>query len=127
MSEFVFLFRTGEAETELAMGTPERAQKSMQVWLSWLRELEASGHLKAPGQPLATTGKVVRGPNGVVSDGPFAEAKDLVLGFMVVEARDIEQAAELAKGCPIAKGGGSVEVRPVGMSPNARVDRGASR
>lgn len=119
MSEFVFLFRTGEEESQLAMGTPERAAKSMQVWLSWLRELEGSGHLKAPGQPLARNGKVVRGASGVVTDGPFVEVKDLVLGFMVIEAHDIDEAAELAKGCPITKGGGSVEVRPVGMSPSA--------
>ena len=119
MSEFVFLFRTGEAQSELAMGTPERAAKSMQVWLAWLRELEGAGHLKAPGQPLATSGKVVRGPSGVITDGPFVEVKDLVLGFMVIEASDIDQAAELAKGCPMIHGGGSVEVRPVGISPSA--------
>jgi len=118
MSEFVYLFRTSEAEQQKAMGTPERAQKSMQVWLAWIRELEAKGHLKDPGQPLAPQGKVVRGPNQVISDGPFAEAKDLVLGFMVVEARDLAHAAELARSCPIAAGGGSVEIRPVGMSPS---------
>jgi hypothetical protein len=119
MSEFVFLFRTGGVEAQQAMGTPERAAKSMQVWLSWLRELESGGHLKSPGQPLATTGKVVRGPSGLITDGPFVEVKDLVLGFMVIEARDIDEATELAKGCPMTKGGGSVEVRPVGMSPSA--------
>ncbi len=118
MSEFVYLFRAGEAQQHEAMGTPERAQKSMQVWLSWMRELEAKGHLKSPGQPLAMQGKVVRGPSCVVSDGPYVEAKDLVLGFMIVEARDLAEAAELARGCPLAVGGGSVEVRPVGMSPS---------
>jgi hypothetical protein len=126
MSEFVFLFRTGEAETQLAMGTPERATKSMQVWLAWLRELEGAGHLKAPGQPLATAGKVVRGPSGIITDGPFVEVKDLVLGFIVVEARDLDEAAKLAQGCPIAKGGGSVEVRPVGMSPLANQEGASS-
>ena len=119
MSEFVFLFRTGAAQAERAMGTPERAAQSMNVWLAWLRELESGGHLASPGQPLATTGKVVRGPSAVVTDGPFVEVKDLLLGFMVIEARDIEQAVELAKGCPINQGGGSVEVRPVGVSPSA--------
>jgi len=49
----------------------------------------------------------------VITDGPFAEVKDLVAGFMIVEARDISQAAELAKGCPILEGDGAVEVRPV--------------
>jgi len=113
MSEFVYLFRaTREAQQE-AMGTPERAQRSMQAWLAWIRELEAKGHLKNPGQPLAPSGSVVRGASKVVTDGPYAEAKDMVLGFIVIEARDLAQAAELAAGCPMLAGGGSVEIRPV--------------
>jgi hypothetical protein len=114
MSEFVFLFRATGAEQREAMGTPERAQQSLQSWLVWIRELEAKGHLKNPGQPLEITGKVVRGKTKVVTDGPYAEAKDLVLGFIVVEARDMAEAIELAKGCPMVEGGGSVEIRPVG-------------
>jgi hypothetical protein len=114
MSEFVFLFRATEAEQREAMGTPEHAQRSLQGWLAWIRELEANGHLKNPGQPLELTGKVVRGKTKVVTDGPYAEAKDLVLGFIVVEARDMAEAVELGKGCPMVEGGGSVEIRPVG-------------
>ena len=125
MSEFVYLFRTAEAQQREAMGTPEAAQKSMQVWLSWIRELEARGHLKSPGQPLSMQGKVVRGPSCVISDGPYVEAKDLVLGFMIIEARDLAQAAELASGCPLAVGGGSVEVRPVGVSPSPNHEQAA--
>ena len=49
----------------------------------------------------------------LVTDGPYVEAKDLVLGFIVVEARDLAQAVALAAGCPMVEGGGSVEVRPV--------------
>jgi hypothetical protein len=52
-----------------------------------------------------------------VTDGPYVEAKDLVLGFIVVEARDLAQATKLAAACPIAQGGGSVEVRPVMSMP----------
>src|SRR5215471_20556517 len=106
MSEYVYLFRTTPADQEQAMGTPERAQRSMQTWLAWIRELETHGHLKNPGQPLAREGAVVAGPNKVVTDGPYAEAKDIVLGFIVVEARDLAHAAELAKGCPMVMGGG---------------------
>ena len=62
-------------------------------------------------------GRVVRGPHNTVSDGPFLESKDLVLGFIVVKARDLAQAVELAKGCPMLAGGGSVEVRPIGTLP----------
>ena len=114
MSEFVFLFRATEAEQREAMGTPERAQRSLQAWLAWIRDLEAKGHLKNRGQPLEPTGKVVRGKKKVVTDGPYAEAKDLVLGFIVIETRDLSEAVELSKGCPIVEGGGSVEIRPVG-------------
>ena len=113
MSEFVYLFRSTEAEQREAMGTPERAQRSLQTWLAWIRDLEAKGHLKDPGQPLDRAGAVVRGKQKVVTDGPYAETKDLVLGFIVIEAKDLEQAVELAKGCPIVEGGGSVEVRAV--------------
>lgn len=116
MSEFVFLFRSSEADYQAAMGTPERAQKSLEAMLAWMRGLEAQGALKSPGQPLERTGKVVRGTPPAVTDGPFAETKDMVLGFIVVEARDLRHAAELAAECPMVKGGGTVEVRPVGRS-----------
>lgn len=118
MSEFVYLFRTTEAEQREAMGTPEAAQQSMQGWLAWVRELEAGGHVKHPGQPLDRTGKLIRGSKKVVTDGPYAEAKDLVLGFMVIEARDMAQAVQLASGCPMLAGSGSVEIRPVITLPS---------
>src|ERR1041385_9126926 len=89
MSEFIYLFRASAAGRREAMGTPERAQRSLQAWLAWIRDLEAKGHLKNPGQPLSSAGRVVRGSQRVVSDGPFVEAKELVLGFIVVEARDL--------------------------------------
>ena len=113
MSDFVYLFRIGESERREAMGTPERAQQSMQAWLAWIRDLESKGHLKSRGEPLENAGKVVRGKQKVITDGPFVEVKDLVAGFMLIEARDLAQAAELASGCPMLQGNGSVEVRPV--------------
>ncbi len=117
MSDFVYLFRTNPEDRRRAMGTPEQAQQSMQAWLAWIRELEAGGHLKNRGQPLEPEGSVVRGPGKVVTDGPFVESKDIVLGFLVVDARDLEQATQLAHGCPMLQGAGSVEVRPVGWVP----------
>jgi hypothetical protein len=113
MSQFIYLYRVTEDARRQAMGTPERAQQSMQRWMAWMKELDAQGHLKDRGQPLESTGKVVRGQQKSVTDGPYTEAKDLVGGFTLVEAKDIEQAVELSRGCPILDGGGSVEVRPV--------------
>jgi len=113
MSQFLYLYRIAEPARQDAMGTPERAQQSMERWMSWMRDLDAKGHLKDRGQPLDRTGKVVRGQQKSVTDGPYTEAKDVVGGFTIVEARDIDQAVDLSRGCPILEGGGSVEVRPV--------------
>lgn len=113
MSDFVYLFRIDEAGQREAMGTPEKAQQRMQSWLAWMRDLEAKGHLKERGQPLERAGKVVRGRERVISDGPYIEVKDLVAGFIVVQARDLAEAAALSTGCPMLEGGGSVEIRPV--------------
>jgi hypothetical protein len=113
MSQFLYLYRMADTARQEAMGTPERAQQSMQRWMTWMNDLDAKGHLKDRGQPLERTGKVVRGQQKTVTDGPFTEAKDWVGGFTLVEARDIDHAVELSRGCPILEGGGSVEVRPV--------------
>jgi hypothetical protein len=113
MSQFIYLYRSSEAARQEGMGTPERAQQNMQRWMAWLKELDAKGHLKDHGQPLERTGRVVRGKTKAITDGPYAEAKDLVGGFSIVEARDIDEAVELSRGCPGLDVGGVVEVRPV--------------
>jgi len=109
MSEFVYLYRGGEERSS----SPQEMQQIMQRWVDWLQGLAGLGHIKDKGNPLERGGKIVRGKQKTVSDGPFAEAKDLVGGYTLVEARDIDQAAELSKGCPIFDAGGYVEVRPV--------------
>ena len=73
MSEFTFLFR-GSDPTALS---PEQLQKSMQKWLAWFKELGEKGHIKYPGYPLERAGKVVRGKQKSVHDGPYAEAMAL--------------------------------------------------
>lgn len=113
MSEFVFLLRSDEESYQQAMGTPERAQKSMQAWIAWVQDLDAKGQLKSGGMPLERSGKTVRGQQLAVTDGPFTEAKDIVLGFIIIVARDLDHAVEIAKSSPLAQGGGGIEIRPV--------------
>jgi hypothetical protein len=108
MSEFLYLYRGGEQGR-----SPERMQQMMQKWMTWLKELGQKGHVKDQGQPLERAGKLVKGKQKAVTDGPFAEAKDVVGGYTLIEARDLDQAVELSKGCPIFEVEGAVEVRPV--------------
>jgi hypothetical protein len=112
MGQFLYIYRLSPADRQRVMGTPEAAQQNMQRWMKWLADLESRGHLKDRGQPLEGGGKVVRG-KAAVTDGPYAEAKDLVGGYSIVEARDIDQAVELTDGCPSIANGGCVEVRPI--------------
>ncbi|HXM18886.1 MAG TPA: YciI family protein [Candidatus Tumulicola sp.] len=108
MSEFLYLYRGGQRPS-----SPEQGEKEMQKWVAWLKELGAKGHIKDQGQPLDSTGKVVAGKQKTITDGPYAESKDVVGGYTLVEAKDLTHAAELSKGCPIFDSGGLVEVRPV--------------
>jgi hypothetical protein len=108
MSEFVYLYRGGSRE-----GSPEQMQQVMQKWMAWFKDLSQKGHVKDQGQPLERAGKLVKGKQKIVTDGPFAEAKDVVGGYTLIEARDLDQAVELSKGCPILEREGAVEVRPV--------------
>jgi hypothetical protein len=108
MSEYVFLYRGGEWER-----SPELAQQTMQKWMAWFKDLAEKGHIKDRGQPLERAGKLVKGKQKAITDGPFVESKDVIGGYTLIEARDIEQAVELSKGCPIFEVDGAVEVRPV--------------
>ena len=108
MNEYLFLYRGAKRPT-----SPQEMQSVMQLWMAWMQDLATRGHMKDRGQPLDPAGKVVTGPQRTVTDGPFAEAKDLVGGFTIVLAKDLDEAADLSKGCPIFERGGFVEVRPV--------------
>ena len=113
MSEFVFLYRSDPEGRRTSMASPEKAQESMKKWRAWFDSLAKEGHLKNIGQPLDGAGKVLAGAKKTVTDGPYAETKDVVGGYSIVEARDLDEAARLAAGCPGLEVGGSVEVRPV--------------
>ena len=108
MTDFMYIYHNGNWAL-----SPEQAQQQMQKWMTWLKELGAKGHVKDVGHPLEPTGRVVKGKPGALTDGPFAEAKDVVGGYSLVTAKDLEQATQLSKGCPIFDAGGYVEVRPI--------------
>jgi hypothetical protein len=113
MSEYGYLYRSTDEASRAAMGSPEQMQKSMQAWMAWMKTLADKGHIKNQGHPLERSGRLVRGKQKTVTDGPYAESKDIVGGFTLIEAKDIDEAVRLSLGCPILEGGGVVEVRPI--------------
>ena len=97
-----------EAETEPSPG--ERVEESF-PWLDDLQErgIWVTGDRLAP--PRRARSVRVRDGKTMVTDGPFAETKEAVGGFDIIEAGSIEEAVEIAAGHPVAQGG-TIEVRP---------------
>lgn len=117
MPKFMYVFRGGGYATPDSL-SPTELQQHLAKWNAWTNGLMAAGRLAAAhALSHPPTGKTVRGRDRVVTDGPYAESKDLVSGTLVVEAASLEEASELARGCPILELDGSVEVRPVLVPP----------
>jgi hypothetical protein len=110
MAKFIYIFRGGAAQTPGL--SPAEMQAHLKRWYTWADALAKEGR-HSGGQPLERSGKTIRGRQRVVTDGPYAESKDLVTGSLVIEAQSIDEAVELASGCPVFEYGGSVEVRPL--------------
>lgn len=108
MKEYLYLFRGGDSR--MAQESPEGMQTHMQKWKVWMDGLAKAGQLVA-GQPLDKAGKVVAQRGNLITDGPFTEGKEVVGGYLIVKAKDFDQAVELSKGCPIYEFDGTTEVR----------------
>jgi hypothetical protein len=92
--------------------SPSELQSHVAKWYTWSDELTRQGR-GVVGTPLENPGAAVRGRDRVVTDGPYAESKDLVTGSMIIEAASLDDAIEVARTCPTYEFDGSVEVRPI--------------
>lgn len=114
MSNYLFLFRGGHEAMEKQ--SPEELQANMQKWAGWMAQIREKGQL-VDGLPLGKQGKVVKKAGDLITDGPFAEGAEIVGGYLIVTAEDLNEAVEISKGCPIYENGGCTEVREI-MSMN---------
>lgn len=105
MAKFMFLYRGCEGAAER---TPEQMQQAMQAWGEWIEDGTKTGWLLDAGDGLKSGGGVVH-PDRTVTDGPFAESKEMVGGYCMIEAVDLASAIERAKAMPDS--GGAIEVR----------------
>jgi hypothetical protein len=110
MKEFLLVFRADYKAMPKA--SPEEMQATTQKWMNWVAGIAAQGKLADKGNRLQNTGKVLKG-DGVISDGPYTEIKESILGYTLVKATSIEEATKLAQGCPILFVGGNVEIREI--------------
>ena len=109
--KFMLVFRGGDTHPETANDSKE-AKEYIQSWMTWMQDLGQKGILVG-GENLQRTGKQVNGKGKVVTDGPFIVAKEMVNGHLIIIAKDINEAVEISKGCPIFQENGKLEVRPI--------------
>jgi hypothetical protein len=108
--EYMLLFRGPHWDRGLSQ---QELQAAMDKVMAWFEGLNQGGKIKA-GQPLGAQGRIISGTNGrFVLDGPFAESKEAVGGYLMLQADNLNEAVEIARSAPMLKFGITVEVRPI--------------
>src|SRR6266540_2234870 len=106
MKDFLLIFRTDIAA--MPKRSPEEMQASTKRWMDWIGGIAAQNKLTDRGNRLVPSGKVLKADN-IIADGPYTEIKESIVGYSIVKATSIEEATELANGCPILRIDGNVE------------------
>ena len=108
--EYLLLFRGPHWDKGLSA---DELRQAMDKVMAWFEGLNAGGKVKGA-QPLGAQGRIISGANGgLVVDGPFAESKESVGGYLLLQADNLDEAVEIARSNPVLKYGITVEVRPV--------------
>ena len=93
--------------------SPAELQSVMTDFYAWVENLENGGILRGA-QPLMEEGKLVTGAKGAtVTDGAFAEPKESIAGYFLLDVPTMDEALRIARACPILDHGAQVEVRPI--------------
>jgi hypothetical protein len=110
MKDFMMIF-IGANYEELGL-SPEQLQERMGKWFAWGNKMKEQGILKG-GEALVSNAKRISGPDRVVTDGPFAESKELVGGYYTVSAESADAVVKIAQDFPDYDLGGTVEIREI--------------
>jgi hypothetical protein len=112
MKEFMLLIRT-EGDHLLPL-SPEAQQKHIQKVMIYIEDLMKKGKLKSA-QPLEQSGAIISGARGKLKDGPFNETKEVIAGYFLIQANDLDEAIQIAKTNPVFEltSTARIEVRPI--------------
>lgn len=114
MNEFLFLFRGGDPAT--AYPSKEEQGKYMQRWGLWIEKLSKKGQWKC-GSLVSEEGLVALSQEKINDLAPLHDNNDRVNGFALIKIDNIDDAADIAKECPIFSVGGTIEIREAFPSP----------
>lgn len=108
MKNYLLLFKGGLGEDNSA----EDWQNQMMEWKNWMDELGKNGRLNG-GEQLKQSGRVMMKENNKIIDKPYADAKEIIGGYLIIKADGQEEAIELAKACPIFNTNGTCEIAEI--------------
>ena len=111
MEKYILLLHEAAIQPGIS---PQEMQAIVERYKAWSEKLAAKGRIAGGNKLEDGTGRVMRG-NGDglrITDGPYAETKDVVAGYFVLQAADYEEAVELSKECPHLDFG-TIEVRRI--------------
>ena len=104
MAKFLFIFR--ESTVSRAQPSPEELQALQVAWYTWMQKFSAS---IAGGDGLKPSGRLVKA--GIVTDGPYVEAKEVIASFSIIQADNYDAAVAIARECPVCPGAPAIEIR----------------
>ncbi|HLJ66709.1 MAG TPA: YciI family protein [Chloroflexota bacterium] len=122
MAQYMLILRGGEDSWKSL--TPEQTREAYQRYFDWSARLERENRARG-GNELYPTGRVVRTNGQGIVDGPYAETKEGIGGYFIVEAADYDDAVQVARGCPILLHDGFVEIRECVDHSGGAAARGA--
>ena len=94
MKEYMMLFRNEKSEGGPAP-LAEQMQTVMKQWQTWIKGIAANGKYSGTNR-LLSEGKSLK-PGNAITDGPYAEGKEIVGGYLIVKADSLDEAVEMAK------------------------------
>jgi len=109
MEKFMLIF---ESPFVGVQPSPEQMGQIMGKWMAWIDKLAKAGKYDS-GEPLRPTGKVISGPGKTVTDAAFAEGKEIIGGYFIINAADYDEAVALCADYPDYENGGKVIIRQV--------------
>lgn len=108
--QFLILFREPDGRKD--DHSAEEITAHRLHWQQWMQPLMEQNRL-AGGKPLSLEGRLIKGKEPVVSNGPHTVGPELIGGFLILNAADLEEATAIMKSCPIFEFDGYAEIRPV--------------
>lgn len=110
MEEYLIIMRL-DLITKQAQPSPEQLQVYMKMYNDWVGGIAAQNKFVG-GKGLSTEGRVIKSDE-MITDGPYAEVKESIAGFIIVKAKNFDDAVEMGRTCPILQGDNTVEVRKI--------------